>query len=95
MRIELTLLAKEDLTSINLYLKRDNPNLVSSTLNNLGLQIMMLSDFPNRGRDGTIEGTKELVMPKLPYYVIYEIYEEKIKVLRIYHTSRRPLTNAS
>jgi toxin ParE1/3/4 len=31
-----------------------------------------LKNFPNRGRAGKTEGTRELVMPSLPYIIVYQ-----------------------
>ena len=46
-----------------------------------------LEDFPQSGRPGQVEGTRELVVPGLPYLVIYRMRAETVEILRAFHTS--------
>jgi toxin ParE1/3/4 len=49
----------------------------------------LLLDFPYIGREGALSGTRELVVPSLPYIVVYrvEIAEEEttVVILGVYH----------
>lgn len=45
----------------------------------------MLLTFPNRGRLGKKEGTRELVMSHLPYIVVYTVRGDAVYVVRILH----------
>ena len=47
-----------------------------------------LQTFPRSGRIGRVAGTFELVVPRLPYFIPYRIHQNKIEILRVYHTSR-------
>ncbi|MGO8731915.1 MAG: type II toxin-antitoxin system RelE/ParE family toxin [Terriglobia bacterium] len=47
--------------------------------------IQSLKAWPNRGRVGREEGTRELLFPPLPYIAVYRVKEQSIEVLRIYH----------
>ncbi|TWB18972.1 addiction module RelE/StbE family toxin [Nitrospirillum amazonense] len=43
-----------------------------------------LLTFPNRGRPGSVPGTRELlVFP--PYVIIYEIMDDEVVILRVWH----------
>jgi toxin ParE1/3/4 len=42
--------------------------------------------FPYSGRQGIIPGTYELVVPKLPYIVVYRVAEH-VEIVSIFHTS--------
>ncbi|TWB39862.1 type II toxin-antitoxin system RelE/ParE family toxin [Nitrospirillum viridazoti] len=43
-----------------------------------------LLTFPNRGRRGSVPGTRELlVFP--PYVIIYEVMDDEIIILRVWH----------
>ena len=44
--------------------------------------------FPNRGRSGRIEGTRELVFPSLPYIAVYRVHNGAVEVVRIYHAAQ-------
>lgn len=44
-----------------------------------------LARFPNRGRVGRVEGTRELVFAPLPFIAVYRVKEEFVEVVRIIH----------
>lgn len=48
-----------------------------------------LLTFPNRGRPGKREGTRELVLAPLPYIIVYAIRGEVIFVVRILHGAQQ------
>jgi addiction module RelE/StbE family toxin len=48
-----------------------------------------LGPHPEIGRVGRVSGTRELVVPRLPYVVAYRIHESRVQILRVLHTSRR------
>jgi toxin ParE1/3/4 len=43
----------------------------------------------NRGRAGRIANTRELVLPRLPYLVVYRVDEDRVLILNIVHGARR------
>lgn len=45
--------------------------------------------FPNRGRPGKKEGTRELVLSPLPYIVVYTLLSDVIFVVRILHGAQK------
>jgi toxin ParE1/3/4 len=47
-----------------------------------------LDVMPSRGRVGRIPGTRELVVPGLPYIVLYEVADMAVQILHIYHGAR-------
>ena len=53
--------------------------------------VQLLRRFPKRGKTGMEEGTRELVVPKIPsYIVVYRIMNsEAVQVLRIWHGAQR------
>lgn len=40
------------------------------------------------GRQGRVEGTRELIVPNTPYIVAYRIFENQIRILAVIHTAR-------
>ena len=48
-----------------------------------------LADFPESGRTGRIEGTRELVVPKTPFVAPYRITGDTIEILAVHHASQR------
>ena len=47
-----------------------------------------LSQFPHRGRLGRRSETRELVLPDLPYVVVYRVREDVVEINRILHASQ-------
>lgn len=48
--------------------------------------VELLASFPNRGRPGRREGTRELVVTAYPSYIIvYRATETEIRILRVWH----------
>ena len=47
-----------------------------------------LGQFPHSGRPGQIQGTRELVVPGLPYVIVYRVGPAAVEILRVFHTSR-------
>jgi len=48
-----------------------------------------LESFPNRGRPGRIDDTRELVLAPLPYIVVYRVKRNAVKIARVLHGSQR------
>ena len=49
----------------------------------------LLLDFPLRGRPGKKAGTRELVMPSLPYVIVYTVRDDVVVVVRILHGAQQ------
>jgi toxin ParE1/3/4 len=88
MRIRWTPAAAADLGNINEYLKEHHPSYRQPTMRRLYEAIMMLKRSPYRGRVGSIDGTRELLFPPLPYIAIYRVTGEDVEVLHIYHAAQ-------
>jgi plasmid stabilization system protein ParE len=50
--------------------------------------IRSLRTFPNRGRKGREEGTRELLHHRLPYIIAYRMKEDLVEILHIWHPSQ-------
>jgi len=48
-----------------------------------------LARLPNRGRPGFVDGTRELLVPNLPYFFVFWVREERVEILRFMHFSRK------
>jgi len=51
--------------------------------------IVMLGRFPHFGHDGVVSGTFEIVVPRLPFVIVYRIdvggTDDELVILRVYH----------
>lgn len=47
-----------------------------------------LTQMPDRARPGRVPNTRELLVPKTPYLVIFS-REDKVNILRVLHTRQK------
>ena len=90
MRIRWTQPAVSDLTGICDYLEvNENPTLAHRVAQAIFDAAHSLVPFPNKGRPGHEPGTRELVIQRFPYLVVYELSDNAIEILRVLHTSQQ------
>jgi toxin ParE1/3/4 len=85
MRLRWTPIAADDLESIFNYLSQNSPQFTQQTMRLLYDTARSLRRFPNRGRLGKAPDTRELILPHLPYIIVYRVTPEIVEVVRIYH----------
>jgi len=86
MRIRWTQPAVQDLTGICDYVgEHGSPVTARRVALTIYESVALLQKFPHRGRPGRETSTRELVIPNLPYVVIYRIREQIIEITRILH----------
>ena len=49
----------------------------------------LLSRLPGAGRPGRVDGTRELIVLRTPYLLVYCLRSDEIRILRVYHGTRR------
>ena len=89
MRIRWTNCAAADLESIVNFIRTDNPEAAHGVGRKLYSTAESLSSMPSRGRVGLVEGTRELIVARLPYILVYQIVSGRVRILRVYHGSRQ------
>jgi len=62
--------------------------LAQGTIRKLYDAARSLKRFPNRGRVGHKEGTRELIVAPMPYIIVYGVEAEVVHIYRVIHTSR-------
>ena len=88
MHLRLTPAAVADLQHISDYLKEHHPRYRQPTIRKLYDAVLELKKWPQRGRVGREEGTREFLFSPLPYVVVYRLTGQNVEVLRIYHTAQ-------
>ncbi|WP_419779888.1 type II toxin-antitoxin system RelE/ParE family toxin [Maridesulfovibrio sp.] len=83
--------AQRDLQAQLEYIKRENPDIVARIAVQIRKSTESLDAFPQLGRDGTVSGTRELVIPKLPYICVYRIKNNRVEIIRFLHERMRML----
>jgi toxin ParE1/3/4 len=83
--------AQKDLQAQLEYIERENPDIVSRIATRIRKASESLDTFPQLGRDGTVDGTRELVIPKLPFICVYRIKDSHVEIIRFLHERMRML----
>lgn len=89
MKLRYTRQALADLDEARTYIAERNPEAAAAMAVRIREAIGGLTLFPDRGRQGRIGGTRELVIPATPFIVAYRIGDGHIEVLAIMHGARR------
>ena len=89
MRVRWTLDAADDLEQIAEYIAAERPETARRIALDIVHGVDALDSFPNRGRPGRVEGTRELVLSPLPFVAVYEVHQHEVQVLRILHGAQR------
>ena len=88
MRVRWTTVAADDLAHIVDYIRKDNPAAARRVAQTIYQGVSRLRRFPNMGRVGLAENTRELVLSPWPYIAVYELIAGQIQVLRIRHAAQ-------
>lgn len=88
MRIVWTARAKEKLQNILDHIADDDPQAALWVVDRIEDRVGGLCDFPHTGRIGRVDKTRELVIPGLPYIVVYTVSKELVDIVTVRHTSQ-------
>lgn len=72
MRVVFDAKAVEDLEGIHDWIAKDNPPVARAIVERVHTRGERLGMFPEMARAGRVEGTREWVVPRLPYIVVYK-----------------------
>jgi toxin ParE1/3/4 len=88
MRVRWTRQALDDLVDIQEYVARENPTAAKMVGRIIRTSTRRLTAHPYSGRTGSVQGTLELVVAKLPYIVAYRI-ADSVEILAIRHDAQQ------
>jgi toxin ParE1/3/4 len=67
------------------YIALDNPLAAVSQGDRIDEQVDQLLQHPQMGRPGRKQGTRELVISRTPFIVVYRLKGKRIELLRLLH----------
>lgn len=88
LTLRVTRRAAAHIESIESYIATDNPGAARGVGRRIRAAFEVLCHFPEMGRRGRVPGTREWVVRRVPYVVVYAIGESSIDVLGVFHCAR-------
>ena len=90
MRIALTEAAEADLVAIHSYYAERSADVAKRVLATILNAISGLAHFPLIGRPGEVPGTRERIVRRYPYRIVYHIDEtyEIVEIWRVLHSAQ-------
>lgn len=88
VRLVWTRPASIDRKEIREYIARDNQVAALALDALVSEKASRLVDYPGLGRPGRVAGTRELIAHQ-NYVLVYDVVDDRIRVLRVLHTARQ------
>jgi plasmid stabilization system protein ParE len=79
--------ATRSLRGIHAHIALDDPEAARRVVRRIRASVEKLKAFSNAGRTGQVAATRELVIPGLPYIVVYHLTAESVDILRVFHSA--------
>ena len=91
MKLRVTPRARRHLEAIAEYLTDKSPAASHLVGTRIRETMHLLSNFPMIGHDGALQGTREMVVPGLPYIIVHRVEptEGAVVILGVYHGAQR------
>jgi toxin ParE1/3/4 len=89
VHLEWSLFALADREAIFDYIEQDSPKAAVVVDDRIEQQVEGLEQFPEMGRQGRLEGTRELVIQRTPYIAVYRIAGNTVRILRVLHGAQQ------
>ena len=81
--------AAEDLFRIIEYIRQENARAAQRIAKTIYENADSLKSFPNKGRNGRVEGTREIPLPPLPFVIVYRIRRDIVEIVNVIHGAQK------
>ena len=83
MKVEWTEPAWLRLNNLDAYYRQFGPKVAPKLFQRLDEIARRLGEFPHSGRPGREDGTREAVVPRTPFIVVYWIRQDEVQILAV------------
>ena len=88
MKLIWTAYALDDRREIFSFIEADDPRAAVMVDERIENAMRRLIDYPESGRIGRVDGTRELVVAQTSYVAAYQISDDAVRILRVIHGAR-------
>jgi toxin ParE1/3/4 len=85
MKIVWTRRAVLNLHHVREFIRLDNATAAAKVGARIETAAQGLACYPESGRAGEVPGTRELILPGLPYLIVYRLQGGRVEILRVLH----------
>lgn len=85
MQVKWSRRARADLLAIVDYIDLDNPVAARAVLQTIRKRAGDLKNQPDMGRGGRVAGTRELILSRYDYLLVYRRGRETVEIQRVLH----------
>lgn len=89
MKIRWTPSAFADLKATHEFLDQESRTQADAVVDRILSGIDVLEKFPNLGREGRIDGTREFVVSGTPFIIFYRLQDDQVEILGVVHGARK------
>lgn len=87
--LEWSIRSSENVADIRDYIAYDNPQAALNVLAEIRRVANSLCSFPMLGHVGRRAGTREMVITRFPYLIVYRLSLKHVRILAVVHQSRK------
>jgi len=85
LQVEWTRPALADLIEAQSYIARENPHAAQLIGERIWRASQSLGAHPYSGREGHVDSTREWVVQRTPYLIVYRVHNDRVEILHVYH----------
>lgn len=89
MRVRFTRLALQDIDDAYDFIAHDSPQNADLVIGRIERSVDTILAQPAIGRPGRIPGTREFIVARTPYILVYRERRSEVQILTVLHTSRK------
>lgn len=88
MQIKFTKKALADIDVIYEYIAIDSVTTAKKVISRIEQTVDYVGDYPEMGHQSIVKNVREMVVPHSPLSIIYEIKDDVLYILTIFHSAR-------
>ncbi len=88
MNVRYSTAARADIQSIYDHIAKENQSVAARVIASIEHSTAILGSFSLAGRNGAVEGTRELVVSKSPYIIVYRVSVDAVEIIAVFHAAQ-------